>query len=172
MAELQAEGKVRWIGVSNFSKAQMERAQKIAPITSLQPPYSLLTREVEAEVLPHAASIGSGVMVYSPMGRGMLTGAMTRERIAAMPEDDHRKRWVQFQEPALTKNLELVEKLREIGERYGVAPGEVALAWVLRRPEVTGAIVGLRSPAQLDGVIQAMEFRLSVGEDDEISFYL
>jgi aryl-alcohol dehydrogenase-like predicted oxidoreductase len=172
MAELQAEGKVRWIGVSNFSKAQMERAQKIAPITSLQPPYSLLTREVEAEVLPHAAESGAGVIVYSPMGRGMLTGAMTRERIAAMPEDDHRKRWVQFQEPALTKNLELVEKLREIGERYGVAPGEVALAWVLRRPEVTGAIVGLRSPAQLDGVIQAMEFRLSVGEDDEISFYL
>jgi len=172
MAELQAEGKVRWIGVSNFSKAQMDRAQKIAPITSLQPPYSLLTREVEDEVLPHAAEIGAGVIVYSPMGRGMLTGAMTRDRIAAMPEDDHRKRWVQFQEPALTKNLELVEKLREIGERYGVAPGEVALAWVLRRPEVTGAIVGLRSPAQLTGVINAMEFRLSAGEDDEISFYL
>jgi len=172
MAELQAEGKVRWIGVSNFSKAQMERAQKIAPITSLQPPYSLLTREVEAEVLPHAAATGIGVIVYSPMGRGLLTGAMTRERIAAMPEDDHRKRWVQFQEPALTRNLELVEKLREIGERYGVAPGEVALAWVLHRPEVTGAIAGLRSAAQLDGVIQAMEFRLAPGEIDEISFYL
>ncbi|MCA2970996.1 MAG: aldo/keto reductase [Acidobacteriaceae bacterium] len=172
MAELQAEGKVRWIGVSNFSKAQMERAQKIAPITSLQPPYSLLTREVEAEVLPHAAANGIGAIVYSPMGRGLLTGAMTRERIAAMPEDDHRKRWVQFQEPALTRNLELVEKLREIGERYGVAPGEVALAWVLRRPEVTGAIAGLRSAAQLDGVIQAMEYRLTPGEEDEISFYL
>ncbi|MFN7646625.1 MAG: aldo/keto reductase [Acidobacteriota bacterium] len=172
MAELQAEGKVRWIGVSNFSKAQMERAQKIAPITSLQPPYSLLTREVEAEVLPHAAATGIGAIVYSPMGRGLLTGAMTRERIAAMPEDDHRKRWVQFQEPTLTKNLELVEKLREIGERYGVAPGEVALAWVLRRPEVTGAIAGLRSAAQLEGVIQAMEYRLTPGEEDEISFYL
>jgi aryl-alcohol dehydrogenase-like predicted oxidoreductase len=172
MAELQAEGKVRWIGVSNFSKAQMERAQKIAPITSLQPPYSLLTREVEAEVLPHAAANGIGAIVYSPMGRGLLTGAMTRERIAAMPEDDHRKRWVQFQEPTLTKNLELVEKLREIGERYGVAPGEVALAWVLRRPEVTGAIAGLRSAAQLEGVIQAMEYRLTPGEEDEISFYL
>ncbi|MCX6588466.1 MAG: aldo/keto reductase [Acidobacteria bacterium] len=172
MAELQAEGKVRWIGVSNFSKAQMERAQKIAPITSLQPPYSLLTREVEAEVLPHAAANGIGAIVYSPMGRGLLTGAMTRERIAAMPEDDHRKRWVQFQEPALTRNLELVEKLREIGERYGVAPGEVALAWVLRRPEVTGAIAGLRSAAQLEGVIQAMEYRLTPGEEDEISFYL
>jgi aryl-alcohol dehydrogenase-like predicted oxidoreductase len=150
----------------------MERAQKIAPITSLQPPYSLLTREVEAEVLPHAAANGIGAIVYSPMGRGLLTGAMTRERIAAMPEDDHRKRWVQFQEPALTRNLELVEKLREIGERYGVAPGEVALAWVLRRPEVTGAIAGLRSAAQLDGVIQAMEYRLTPGEEDEISFYL
>ena len=172
MAELQAEGKVRWIGVSNVSKAQMERAQKIAPITSLQPPYSLLTREVEAEVLPHAAATGIGAIVYSPMGRGLLTGAMTRERIAAMPEDDHRKRWVQFQEPTLTKNLELVEKLREIGERYGVAPGEVALAWVLRRPEVTGAIAGLRSAAQLEGVIQAMEYRLTPGEEDEISFYL
>lgn len=172
MAELQAEGKVRWIGVSNFSKAQMERAQRIAPITSLQPPYSLLTREVEAEVLPHAAANGIGAIVYSPMGRGLLTGAMTRERIAAMPEDDHRKRWVQFQEPALTRNLELVEKLREIGERYGVAPGEVALAWVLRRPEVTGAITGLRSAAQLEGVIQAMEYRLTPGEEDEISFYL
>ncbi|MFN9457351.1 MAG: aldo/keto reductase [Acidobacteriota bacterium] len=172
MAELQAEGKVRWIGVSNFSKAQMERAQKIAPITSLQPPYSLLTREVEAEVLPHAAATGIGAIVYSPMGRGLLTGAMTRERIAAMPEDDHRKRWVQFQEPTLTKNLELVEKLREIGERYGVAPGEVALAWVLRRPEVTGAIAGLRSAAQLEGVIQAMEYRLTPGEEDEISFHL
>jgi aryl-alcohol dehydrogenase-like predicted oxidoreductase len=172
MAELQAEGKVRWIGVSNFSKAQMERAQKIAPITSLQPPYSLLTREVEAEVLPHAAANGIGAIVYSPMGRGLLTGAMTRERIAAMPEDDHRKRWVQFQEPALTRNLELVEKLREIGERYGVAPGEVALAWVLRQPEVTGAIAGLRSAAQLEGVIQAMEYRLTPGEEDEISFYL
>lgn len=172
MAELQQEGKVRWIGVSNFSKSQLERALKIAPITSLQPPYSLITPEVEREILPYAAAQGIGAIVYSPMGRGMLTGAMTRERITSMAEDDHRKRWVQFQEPALTRNLELVEKLREIGERHGVAPGEVAIAWVLRRPEVTGAIVGLRSPRQLEGVIEGMHFRLDAGEVDEISFYI
>lgn len=164
MAELQQEGKVRWIGVSNFSKTQMERTQKIAPITSLQPPYSLLTPEVESEILPQAAAIGAGVIVYSPMGRGMLTGKMTRERIESLPDDDHRKKWAQFQEPVLSRNLNLVEKLREIGDEHSVTPGEVALAWVLRRPEVTGAIVGLRNAGQLDGVSKAMDFRLSSEE--------
>jgi aryl-alcohol dehydrogenase-like predicted oxidoreductase len=164
MAELQKEGKVRWIGVSNFSKQQMERVQKIAPVTSLQPPYSLLTPEIEAEILPHAGATGVGVLCYSPMGRGMLTGAMTRERVENLPEDDHRKRWIQFQEPQLTRNLALVEKLREIGDAHGRTPAEVSLAWVLRREEVTAAIVGLRNASQIEGVKGAMEFRLSAEE--------
>lgn len=168
LADLKKEGKVRWIGVSNFSKQQMERAQKIAPITSLQPPYSLLTPEIEAEILPHAGATGVGVLCYSPMGRGMLTGAMTRERVDALPEDDHRKRWVQFQEPQLTRNLALVEKLRAIGESHGRTPAEVSLAWVLRRPEVTAAIVGLRNASQIEGVRGAIDFRLSSEEIAEI----
>jgi aryl-alcohol dehydrogenase-like predicted oxidoreductase len=172
VAELQKEGKVRWIGVSNFKPAQMERVAKIAPITSLQPPYSILSPEIEAEILPFCAQHNIGVIVYSPMKSGLLTGAMTRERIAGMPEDDFRQRTVSFKEPLLTRNLNLVELMREIGNRYGRTPGEVALAWTLRRPEVTGAIVGLRSPKQVDGVIGAADFRLSAGEVDEIAAFL
>ncbi|MCC6861119.1 MAG: aldo/keto reductase [Bryobacterales bacterium] len=172
MAELQREGKARWIGVSNFSVAQMRRALKIAPVTSLQPPYSMLRRAVEEEALPFVASQGIGLLAYSPMGAGMLTGAMTRERIAAMPEDDWRKRNVEFQEPRLTHNLALVERLREIACRHGRTPGEAAIAWVLRRPEVTAAIVGMRSPAQVDGVIGAGTFRLSEDEIREIEAQL
>ncbi len=172
MAELKAEGKVRWIGVSNFSAAQMERARKIAPITSLQPPYSLLSPEIEREVLPYTAQNNIGVIVYSPMKSGLLSGAMTRERVAAMPADDFRQRTPQFQEPRLTRNLEFVELLREIGKQHGRTPGEVAIAWTLRRPEVTGAIVGLRSPAQLDGVIGAAEFRLGAEELGRIEAFL
>src|SRR5450432_1326910 len=164
MAQLQSEGKVRWIGVSNFNVDHMRRVQAIAPITSLQPPYSILSREIEDAVLPYTQAQGIGTIVYSPMKSGLLSGAMTRERIAAMHPDDFRKRTPNFQEPLLTRNLNLVEVLREIGDGHGRTPGEVAIAWTLRRPEVTGAIVGMRSPAQVDGVIGAADFRLSESE--------
>jgi aryl-alcohol dehydrogenase-like predicted oxidoreductase len=166
LAKLKEEGKVRWIGVSNFTVAHMKRAAAIAPITSLQPPYSLLSPDIEKEILPYTQANGIGVIVYSPMKSGLLTGKMTRERIAAMPDDDFRKRTPSFQEPLLTRNLKVVELLREIGAGYGRTPGEVAIAWTLRHPAVTAAIVGLRSPAQVDGVIGAAEFRLS---EDEIA---
>ncbi|MBL8227999.1 MAG: aldo/keto reductase [Bryobacterales bacterium] len=164
LAELQKEGKVRWIGVSNFSVAQMKRAAAIAPITSLQPPYSMVSPEVETEVLPYACENNIGVIVYSPMKAGLLTGAMTRERALNLPADDWRRRNPAFQEPNLSRNLELVETLRVIGAGHGRTPGEVAIAWCLRRPEVTGAITGMRNPAQVDGVIGALEFRLSSDE--------
>jgi aryl-alcohol dehydrogenase-like predicted oxidoreductase len=166
---LQKEGKVRWIGVSNFNTAQLTRAQAIAPVTSLQPPYSILAPEIEKEILPFCGRHRIGAIVYSPMKSGMLTGAMTRERIARMPDDDFRKRNPNFNEPLLTRNLALVERLRAIGDRHGRTPGEVALAWTLRRPEVTGAIVGLRSPQQVEGVIGAARFRLSDAEVAEIA---
>jgi aryl-alcohol dehydrogenase-like predicted oxidoreductase len=169
VTQLQKEGKVRWIGVSNFSPAQLARAQTIAPVTSLQPPYSILSPDTEKELLPFCGSHNIGVIVYSPMKSGMLTGAMTRERIAGMPKDDFRKRNPNFNEPLLTRNLALVERLRAIGDRHGRTPGEVAIAWTLRRPEVTGAIVGLRSPQQVDGVIGAAGFRLSDAEVAEIA---
>jgi aryl-alcohol dehydrogenase-like predicted oxidoreductase len=172
LADLQKEGKVRWIGVSNFKPAQIDRLAKIAPITSLQPPYSILSPEIEAEILPACARHNIGVIVYSPMKSGLLTGAMTRERIAQMPEDDFRQRTISFKEPLLTRNLNLVEHMREIGKRHGRTPGEVALAWTLRRPEVTGAIVGLRSPKQVDGIIGAADFRLSSAEVEEIAEFL
>lgn len=171
MAELQREGKARWIGVSNFNAEQMRRAQAIAPITSLQPPYSILSPEIEQSILPYAQANNIGAIVYSPMKSGLLTGAMTRERIAAMPEDDFRRRTPNFQEPLLTHNLGLVELLRDIGKRHGRTPGEVAIAWALHHPAVTAAIVGLRSPKQLDGVIGAVEFRLTEEEVAEIAEY-
>lgn len=160
LAELQREGKVRWIGVSNFNTSQLQRAQSIAPITSLQPPYSILSPEIEAEILPFCQANAIGTIVYSPMKSGLLSGKMTRDRIAQMPPDDFRRRTPQFNEPLLTRNLALVELMREIGAAYGRTPGEVAIAWTLRHPAVTAAIVGLRSPAQLDGVIGAAGFRL------------
>jgi aryl-alcohol dehydrogenase-like predicted oxidoreductase len=164
MAQLKEEGKVRWIGVSNFSAAQMKRAQAIAPITSLQPPYSVSSPESEAEILPHARQTGVGVIVYSPMKNGLLSGRMTRERVAALPEDDWRRRNPHFQEPLLTRNLDLVELLREIGAGHGRTPGEVAIAWTLANPAVTAAIVGVRSAEQVDGVAGALDFRLSAEE--------
>ncbi|MDZ4803114.1 MAG: aldo/keto reductase [Bryobacteraceae bacterium] len=169
MARLKDEGKVRYIGVSNFTVEQMKRAQKIAPITSLQPPYSIVSPEVEESLLPYCQENGIGVIVYSPMKSGLLTGKMTRERIASLPEDDFRKRTPPFNEPALTRNLAIVDKIREIGTAHGRSPGEVAIAWALRHPAVTAAIVGFRSPAQVDGVIGAAEFRLTEEEVDRIS---
>ena len=172
LAELRKQGKVRWIGVSNFNAQQLARAQAIAPITSLQPPYSMIQAEIESDILPFCAKNNIGVIVYSPMKSGMLTGAMSRERIENMPNDDFRKRTPNFQEPLLTRNLSLVELLRKIGNRHGRTPGETAIAWTLRRPEVTGAIVGMRSPKQVDGVIGAADFRLSEGEMAEIASFL
>ena len=164
MARLKEEGKVRWIGVSNFSAAQMRRAWAIAPITSLQPPYNILARGIEEEELPYCQTNRIGVLAYSPMKSGLLTGKMTRERIAAMPPDDFRRRTPHFQEPKLTRNLELVGLLRQIGARHGRNPGEVAIAWVLRHPAVTAAIVGMRSAGQAREMLGAAEFRLSPEE--------
>src|SRR5262249_21937914 len=153
MVRLKEEGKVRYIGVSNFDVGQMKRAQSIAPITSLQPPYSILARDAEEEILPYARENDIGVIVYSPMYSGLLAGAMTRTRIAQLAPDDWRRRNPNFQEPLLSRNLRLVQLLREIGERYERTPGEVAIAWTLRNPAVTAAIVGVRTPEQVSGVI-------------------
>lgn len=171
LAELKAEGKVRYIGVSNFNVKQLARAQAIAPITSLQPPYSMISPEIEEDILPYAAANHIGVIVYSPMKSGLLSGTMTKERVAAMPDDDFRRKTPQFQEPKLSHNLELVEVLRKIGGQHGRTPGEVAIAWTLRHPAVTAAIVGIRSPAQVDGVIGATDFRLTVKEIAEIDAF-
>ena len=169
MAELQKEGKVRWIGVSNFSVNQMRRAQMVAPINSLQPPYSLIRPEVEEEILPFCRENNIGVIVYSPMYSGLLTGKMTEERIKNMPEDDWRQHDPEFKAPRLKRNLRLVEKLKDIGKRHGVEPGVVAIAWTLRNPAVTGAIVGARRPSQVDGIFPAIKFRLSDEEIEEIN---
>ena len=168
LVRLQEEGKARYIGVSNFSVVQMQRAQAIASITSLQPPYSIVTREVEDEVLPYAFANNIGVIVYSPMSAGLLTGAMTRERVANFTTEDWRRNLPNFQEPLLSRNLQLVELLRGIGARHGRRPGEVAIAWTLNNPAVTGAIVGVRNPAQVAGIVGAMEFRLTPDEVKEI----
>jgi aryl-alcohol dehydrogenase-like predicted oxidoreductase len=171
LVRLKEEGKVRWIGVSNFEVRHMERAARIAPITSVQPPYSIVQPEAEREILPYAAARGIGVIVYAPMKSGLLTGAMTRERVAKLHPEDWRRRSPYFQEPALSRHLALVELLRQIGARHGRTPGEVAIAWTLRHPAVTGAIVGMRSPQQTAGVIGALEFRLSQEEIDEIAAF-
>jgi aryl-alcohol dehydrogenase-like predicted oxidoreductase len=168
LAALKKEGKVRWIGVSNFDVSQMKRAQAIADITSLQPPYSLIRREIEAEILPYCMQQGIGVIVYAPMASGLLTGAMTAERAANLPADDWRKRSPEFNEPNLSRNLALVERLRAVGRRLGRTPGEVAIAWTLRNPAVTGAIVGARNAKQAEGVMCAAELRLSVEDVAEI----
>jgi len=168
MAQLKQEGKVRHIGVSNFNIAQLKRCQAIAPVSSLQPPYSLISRDYEKEVLPFCKENNIGVIVYSPMGSGLLTGSMTRERIAAMPSDDWRRNSPFFNEPALSKNLALAEKLRNIGQKHGMSAGEAAIAWTLRNPAVTGAIVGGRSAAQVDGIINAWKLELTDKEIDEI----
>jgi aryl-alcohol dehydrogenase-like predicted oxidoreductase len=168
LAQLKDEGKIRHLGVSNFDVSQMKRAQAIAPIASLQPHYSLLNRRIEAEILPYAASQRIGVIAYSPMASGLLTGAMTRERVAALPADDWRKSNPNFQEPLLTRNLCLVRLLRDIGVRHGCSAAEVAVAWVLRNPAVTGAIVGARRPGQMKGVVGAAGLQLSPQETAEI----
>jgi aryl-alcohol dehydrogenase-like predicted oxidoreductase len=168
LTALQKEGKVRWIGVSNAGVEELQKLHSIARITSLQPPYSLIRREVETAQLPWCRRENVGVIVYSPMASGLLTGAMTRERIASLPPTDWRSRNEQFREPKLSGNLRLVERLRIVGARHGRSAGEVAIAWTLHHPAVTGAIVGVRRPHQVDGIIGAMDFRLTPTEIAEI----
>jgi aryl-alcohol dehydrogenase-like predicted oxidoreductase len=164
LAELQCEGKVRWIGVSNYSVAQMRQAEAIAPISSLQPPYSLIRPEVEKEILPYCQEHNIGVIVYSPMYSGLLSGKMDAERIKNMPADDWRQRDSEFQMPRLEQNLRLVSVLTEIGKQHGVEPGVIAIAWTLRHPGVTGAIVGARRPSQVDGIFPSTTLILSPQE--------
>ena len=172
LARFREQGKIRWIGVSNFTVEQMKRAQKIAPITSLQPPYSMLRRAIEEEILPFAQANGIGVINYSPMVSGLLTGKMSAERVAAFPADDWRRRAVEFNEPRLSRNMRLVELLRAIGSEHGVSPGVVAVAWTLHHPAITAAIVGGRSAQQVDGVAPALHFRLTAEEYARINAFL
>lgn len=169
MAELQREGKARWIGLSNWNVEQIRMAQQIAPVTSMQPPYSLINRKAEPEILPYCLEQGIGVIVYSPMGSGLLTGKMTRDRIANLPDDDWRKTDKRFQDPQLTYALQVVEKITEIGGRHGRSPAEVAIAWTLANPAVTGAIVGGRNPQQVEETTSAAGFALTHAEIEEIA---
>jgi aryl-alcohol dehydrogenase-like predicted oxidoreductase len=164
LAELRGEGLVLHIGVSNFSVEQLRRAREIAPVETLQPSYSLIDRDAEDEILPFAERERIGVIVYSPMGSGLLSGAMTRERIASLPDDDWRKRSPSFREPQLTEHLALVERLRAVAERHGASVGAVAVAWTLANPAVDGAIVGFRRPDQVDPIVAAGELELTGDE--------
>jgi aryl-alcohol dehydrogenase-like predicted oxidoreductase len=166
LAELKEQGLVRHIGVSNFTVEQLQRIQQIAPVETLQPPYSLVAREVERGLLPFAEREGIGVIVYSPMGSGLLTGAMTRERIEHLPQDDWRKHSQRFQEPQLSQHLALVERLRVVADRHDTTPGAVAVSWTLRNPAVDGAIVGFRRPDQVDPIIAAAHIEL---DDDDVA---
>ncbi len=173
LSDLVDEGKIRYIGISNFSVEQLQRIQKIAPVISLQPPYSALMRSIEADILPYCEQQNIGVIVYSPMHNGLLSGAMSRERITALPDSDWRKKVnPAFKEPYLTPSLKLVDLLRSIGTQHGRTPGEVAIAWTLRHSAVTGAIVGARNAGQVDGFIGAMHFRLNDPEIAEIEAHL
>lgn len=172
MSRLKDEGKVRWIGVSNFNVEQLKRAQRIAPITSLQPPYSMVRPEVGAEILPYCQANNIGVIAYSPMASGLLTGTMTRERIAQFPADDFRRNSKFYQEPQLSRNLQLAELCKEIGQRHGKTAGEVAIAWALANPAVTGAIVGARKPGQVAGFIGAMKWSLPKEEMVKIAEFV
>jgi aryl-alcohol dehydrogenase-like predicted oxidoreductase len=172
MADLQREGKVRWIGVSNFSVAQMERVMKIAPITSQQPPYSMLNRTYEAENLPFCKAHNIGVLNYAPMHSGLLTGAMSKERVANFPANDFRRNAKNYQEPLLSRNLAVADKLKQIGARHKVSAGVIAIAWTLHNPAITAAIVGGRNAKQVEGVIPAATFRLTEPEYAEINTFL
>jgi aryl-alcohol dehydrogenase-like predicted oxidoreductase len=168
MAELKQEGLARHIGVSNFTVEELRRIQQIAPVETLQPPYSLVDRHVEDDILPFAEREGIGVLVYSPMGSGLLTGGMTRERIAGLPEEDWRRRNERFQEPQLSQNLALVERLKAVADRHDATPGAVAVAWALRNRAVDGAITGFRRPSQVDPIVVAANLELSDEDVDEI----
>ena len=168
LAELKEQGLVRHIGVSNFDVAQMRRISSIAPVETLQPPYSLINRGAEAGILPYAEDHGIGVIVYSPMGSGLLTGKMTRDRIDGLADDDWRKNDPDFTEPRLTRHLELVGRLTSVARRYGTTPGAVAVAWTLRNPATGGAIVGLRRPDQVAPILAAAGLELTDADIREI----
>jgi aryl-alcohol dehydrogenase-like predicted oxidoreductase len=169
LAELKQEGLVRHIGVSNFDVEQLRRIRQIAPVETLQPQYSLVEREIEREILPYVEGEGIGVIVYSPMGSGLLTGRMTRERIASLADDDWRKHDPRFLEPQLSDHLALVQRLTAVAERHGTTPGAVAVAWTLRHPAVDAAIVGFRRPDQVDPVLPATRLELTDEDVDEIA---
>jgi aryl-alcohol dehydrogenase-like predicted oxidoreductase len=168
LAELKEQGLVRHIGVSNFDVEQLRRIQQIAPVETLQPQYSLIERDVEQQILPFAQREGIGVIVYSPMGSGMLSGGMTRERVEQLPHDDWRKHDARFTEPQLSRNLELVDRLKRVADRYDTTPGAVAVAWTLRNPAVDGAIVGFRRPDQVDPILTAPNLDLTAEDIAEI----
>jgi aryl-alcohol dehydrogenase-like predicted oxidoreductase len=160
MADLVKEGKVRYIGVSNFSVEQMKRIQPIHRIASLQPPYSMLKREIETDLLGYCAANQIGVVAYSPMQKGLLTGKI-QERLGHLASDDHRLQDPDFQDPRLRVHLELVERMRPIAAKYGKSVAQLAIAWVLRRPEVTAAIVGARQPSQIEETVAAGDWVLT-----------
>ncbi|MHB1595334.1 MAG: aldo/keto reductase [Streptosporangiaceae bacterium] len=166
LAELKEQGLVRHIGVSNFDVAQLRRISSIAPVETLQPPYSLVNRSVEGEILPYAERAGIGVIAYSPMGSGLLTGAMTPERVAVMPANDWRASDPDFTEPQLSRHLATADRLAAVGKRYGVSAGAVAVAWTLRNPAVDGAITGFRRPDQVDPIVAAAGLDLT---DDDVA---
>ncbi|MDA8318452.1 MAG: aldo/keto reductase [Actinomycetota bacterium] len=166
LAELREQGLVRHIGVSNFDVAQLRRISSIAPVETLQPPFSLVDRSVEGEILPYAERAGIGVIVYSPMGSGLLTGAMTAERVAAMPANDWRASDPDFTEPQLSRHLATADRLAAVGKRYGVSAGAVAVAWTLRNPAVDGAITGFRRPDQVAPIVAAAGLDLT---DDDVA---
>ncbi|MBA7472562.1 Aldo-keto reductase YhdN [subsurface metagenome] len=168
MAKLVDEGKVRYIGVSNFAVEQIKRVAGIHPVASLQPPYSMLHRKVENELLGFCRENNIGVIVYSPMGKGLLTGKFSHERVANLPEGDHRKKGSDFQEPQFTATLQLVDQLRPIAERNGKTPAQLAISWVLRRSEVTAAIVGARSPGQIEETAKAGDWELAAEDIEQI----
>jgi aryl-alcohol dehydrogenase-like predicted oxidoreductase len=168
LAALQKEGKVRWIGASNFSREELQAAQLIAPITSLQPPFSLIRREIESGVLPYCKEQGIGVIAYSPMGSGLLTGTMTRERVATLAADDWRSKNSEFQEPKLSENLTIAQRVKVVADRRGVSPGAVAAAWTLQNPAVTGAIIGARNARQVEEIFPHADVTLAPEEVAEI----
>jgi aryl-alcohol dehydrogenase-like predicted oxidoreductase len=172
LADLVKEGKLRYIGVCNFNVAQLKRIQPIHPVASLQPPYSMLVRGVEDELLAYCAANEIGVVSYSPMQKGLLTGKVTREWVAGLPENDHRSRDAMFHEPNLSANLALVDGLRPIAERNGKTLAQLAIAWVLRRPEVTSAIVGARRPSQIEETVGAGDWNLSPADIKDIDALL
>jgi aryl-alcohol dehydrogenase-like predicted oxidoreductase len=172
LADLRKAGKIRHIGVSNFNVAEMARARAIAPIASLQPPYSMIRRAVEDEILPYCLQHRIGVIVYSPMAAGILSGAMTRERAQSLPANDWRSKHQELREPKLSRNLALVEELRRIGAPHGAMPGAVAIAWTLRHPAVTAAIVGFRSPAQIESPLRAADLALTDAELHGVDAFL
>jgi len=168
MARLQKQGKVRFIGVCNYNVSQLDRIRKVAPVTSLQPPYSMIKRDIEKELLGYCEKHNIGVVAYSPMQRGMLTGKFNKQYLKTLVPDDHRLRMPEFTEPAFSANIELVEKLKQIAERNNKTVAQLAIAWVLRRLEVTAAIVGARKPTQIEETAFAGEWKLSKADIDEI----